>query len=166
MTRAVNTALAGSGGVLQVVQTVKTSTFTTSSTSFTDVTGLSVSITPTSASNKILVLCYAVLSNTNTGGNYYSFARLMRDATPIFVGDAAGSRLQASYSNTAPNSTVSQAAGVSYLDSPATTSSTTYKLQIASESGGTASIGSMGGDANATNFARFPASIIVMEIAG
>ena len=90
------------GSVLQVVQTVKTSTFTTSSTSFTDVTGLSVSITPTSASNKILVLCYAVLSNTNTGGNYYSFARLMRDATPIFVGDAAGSRLQASYSNTAP----------------------------------------------------------------
>ena len=48
---------AGVGGkVLQVVQTVKSDTFSTSSTTFTDVTGLSVSITPSSTSNKILIL--------------------------------------------------------------------------------------------------------------
>lgn len=152
------------GAVLQVVQTVKTDTFTTTNTTFTDVTGLSVSITPSSASNKILVICYAVLSNQNTSANYYSFARLMRGSTAIMVGDAAGSRLQASYANASPNNTVSQAAGVSYLDSPATTSSVTYKLQVASESGGTVSIGTAGNDTNQNNYARYPASIIVMEI--
>jgi hypothetical protein len=166
MTRAVNTALAGSGGVLQVVTTLKTNTFTTTNTTFTDVTGLSASITPTSASSKILVLCYAVLSNQNVSGNYYTFARLMRDSTVIFVGDAAGVRLQASFFNASPNNTVSQAATASYLDSPASTASLTYKLQIATESGGTASIGTAGGDVNQTNFGRAPASIILMEIAG
>jgi hypothetical protein len=48
-------AAIATGKVLQVVQTTKTDTFTTTSTSFTDVTGLSVSITPSSASSKILI---------------------------------------------------------------------------------------------------------------
>jgi len=46
MTRAVNTALAGSGGILQVVSVAKTDVFSTTATSFTDVTGLTVTITP------------------------------------------------------------------------------------------------------------------------
>ena len=44
-----------SGGVIQVKSTTKTDTFTTNSTSFTDITGLSVSITPTISDSKILV---------------------------------------------------------------------------------------------------------------
>ena len=47
-----------SGSVIQVASTSKTDPFSTSSTSFVDVTGLSVSITPTSTSSKILVLGY------------------------------------------------------------------------------------------------------------
>ena len=49
------------GSVLQVVQDVKLDTFTTSSTSFTDVTGLSVDITPSSTSSKVLVLVHCCL---------------------------------------------------------------------------------------------------------
>ena len=45
-----------SGSIIQVVSTTKTDTFSTSSSSFTDITGLSVSITPASSSNKILIL--------------------------------------------------------------------------------------------------------------
>ena len=57
------------GAILQVKQIYKQDTFTTTSTSFTDVTGLSLAITPSSASNYILVCSYFVLANTNTGGN-------------------------------------------------------------------------------------------------
>ena len=166
MTRAVNTALAGSGGVLQVVQTVKTDVFTTTSTSYVDVTGLSVSITPVSSDSRVLVVGYYFLSNTNTAGNYFSRAQLVRNSTAIFVGDAAGSRARGMSFAALPNNVVGQAVGFSYLDSPATTSATTYKIQIASEASGTASIGREGGDADSAAYTRMPASIIVMEIAG
>jgi hypothetical protein len=166
MTRAVNTALAGSGGVLQVVQATKTDTFTTTSTSFTGVTGLSVSITPTSTSNKVLIVGYYFLSNSNTSANYHSLSRLVRDSTAIFVGDAAGSRSRGLSFSFLPNSTAGQATGFSYVDSPATVSSTTYSIQIATESGGTATIGRVGADSDSAVFLRMPASIIVMEIAG
>jgi len=118
-----------SGSILQVVSTTKTDTFTTSSSSFTDVTGLSVSITPTSTSSKILL----VLSLTAAGQNGISGAgyRLMRDSTEIGVGDSEGSRLQITgmipyISNTNNNQTISG----SFLDSPSTTSATTYKVQV------------------------------------
>jgi len=152
------------GSVLQVVQATKTDTFTTASTSFTDVTGLSASITPSSASNKIMVILYTVLSNTNAAVNYYSQARLVRNSTAIFVGDAAGSRRQSAFFATGPNTNNTQAATVTFLDSPATTSSTTYKLQISSESGGTACIGRTAVDADTSDYGRFPSGIILMEI--
>ena len=72
---------AGMGKVLQVVQTVKTDSFgTSSSTSYTDITGLSVSITPTSSSNKILVLCTVGFSNTAD-----ALLQLLRDSTVIMI---------------------------------------------------------------------------------
>jgi peptidoglycan DL-endopeptidase CwlO len=154
------------GSVLQVVQVTKTDTFTTASTSFTDVTGLSASITPSSASNKIMVILYTVLSNTNTAANYYSQARLVRNSTAIFVGDAAGSRSQSAFFASSPNTNTTQAATVTFLDSPATTSSTTYKLQISTESGGTACIGRTSVDADNSTYGRFPSGIILMEIKG
>jgi hypothetical protein len=55
MTRAVNTALAGSGGVLQVVN-VTTSTGVAFSNAFANLSGFSISITPSSASSKILYI--------------------------------------------------------------------------------------------------------------
>jgi len=78
------------GTVLQVLQTVKTDTFTTTSTTYTDVTGISVSITPTSATSKILVFANLNASVTATD-NYFAF-QLVRGSTAIFNGDAASSR--------------------------------------------------------------------------
>ena len=49
------------GGIIQVKSTTKTDTFTTNSTSFTDITGLSVTITPTRSDNKILVMMLSIL---------------------------------------------------------------------------------------------------------
>jgi len=121
-----------SGSIIQVKSVVKTDTFSLSgTTAFTDVTGLSVAITPASASNKILVLYD--LNWSSTGGHLS--CRLMRDSTAIKVGDAAGSNRPRvtgqAYSSTSGDDQydiVLQAG--TFLDSPNTTSSITYKWQV------------------------------------
>ena len=72
---------ANAGKILQVVSTTKTDVFSSSSSSFVDVTGLSVNITPSSTSNKVLVLVNAwVGSDTQTANVYFE---LRRDTTTI-----------------------------------------------------------------------------------
>jgi hypothetical protein len=118
-----------------VKQTVKTDTFSTNATSFTDVTGLSVTITPTSSTSKIMVIADIALSADVTGYGVYSI--IVRNSTEIYIGDAAGnreqalSRIEGNISNQA-YSTI-RTNGI-YLDSPATTSAVTYKLQVKSSS--------------------------------
>ena len=73
---------AGFGKVGQVLQTVKTDTFTSTSTSFTDITGLSVSITPSSTSSKILVMAH-VMGHGQNAANHGLF-RLLRDSTVVY----------------------------------------------------------------------------------
>ena len=78
------------GKILQVVSTAKTdTTSTTSLNTFVDISGMSVSITPSSSSNKILVIVDMRLGvNENRNVAY----RIMRGSTAIYIGDAAGSR--------------------------------------------------------------------------
>jgi hypothetical protein len=151
------------GSVIQVVSVVKTDVFTTTSTSLVDITGLSVSITPISATSKILVLCSLSLNVTN--GNYMAQAVLFRGATRISVGDAAGSRTQSSAYATINGDRGRSPFSVTFLDSPATTSSTTYKFQGLVESGGTIYINRNASDADGANTGRTASTITVMEIA-
>jgi hypothetical protein len=117
------TARLPAGTVLQVVSTTKTDTFSTASTSFVDVTGFSVSITPTSASSKILVFgnltSSAGLQAVITGD-----AQLVRDSTAIGNGSSGLA------THNSANSSFTVGWPFSYLDSPATTSATTYKVQV------------------------------------
>ena len=153
------------GAVLQVVSTTKADSFTTTSTSFTDITGLSVSITPSSATSKILVF-----SNVNGSQQYTvnrTSLRLLRDSTTIDAGTAVGSRQAAFGGFGTPDSTVpSGTVSGNYLDSPATTSSVTYKMQVAVTAGsGTAYINRTQADADEAGQIRMPSTITVMEIA-
>jgi hypothetical protein len=153
------------GSVIQVVSTTKTDTFTSSVTgTWTDITALTVSITPRSASNKILVLFN--VTAINLVGNV--FVRLMRDATPICIGDAASARSRVSsgnfYSNL--NSAGLLAQGNLYLDSPSSTIAITYKVQIWINEASTAYINRTSSDTDATNVSRSTSTITVQEIAG
>jgi hypothetical protein len=152
------------GSVLQVVSATKTDTFTTSSSSFTDITGLSVSITPTSSSSKILVTY-----NTTIGaptGQYSAGIQLVRGSTAIYLGDAAGSRTRASSLAWSESSQYSMIpVNGTFLDSPATTSSTTYKLQMISAYGVTVYLNRNQLDNDSSTFGRVASSITVMEIA-
>jgi hypothetical protein len=157
---------ASSGRVLQVLQTAKTDTFSTASTSFVDVTGLSVSITPTSATSKILVLMDAKLgSDSNVSG----YLNIVRNSTNIYIGDSASSAQRVTYSNSDdPSSQWPYQAVGNFLDSPATTSSVTYKIQIMSEpveNVGTVYINRGGEGSVSVAGARTASSITVMEIA-
>lgn len=126
MTRAVQTALAGAKGVLQVVQAQRSSIFIVSAAVQTDLTGLSLSITPTSTSSKILVV--TSLQGVTAGGPANSRARFM------LVNGSNG--LISVISDTwLPNWTSSSSyvwtpsVSHTFLDSPNTTSALTYKLR-------------------------------------
>ena len=157
------------GKIIQVVQTTKTDTFSTQSTTPVDITGFSVSITPSSTSSKILVSCDTYLSNS--GYNGYVF--LLRDSSQIFVGDAAGSRPAISgcvggYGAAAAMVYSLNSAAISYLDSPNTTSQVTYKLQMSSYAANHISyMNRTHSDRDTSGYeARVASSITVMEIAG
>ncbi len=116
-----------SSGVIQVVSTFKDDTFITTSNTFVDVTGMSVSITPTSASNKVFVL--ASLQFGGAGGTQRGL-RLVRDSTAIALGASAGGRTQAWYGHGDEPVGGLDNVVVAFVDSPATTSATTYKIQF------------------------------------
>ena len=113
------------GSVIQVVSANKTDTASTSSTSFGDIAGLSATITPRSATSKILVLSNlnGIVSST---GNNVSF-NLLRDSTAVAQPDGSGTN-KASFNHYASN-TGSTGGVANFLDSPSTTSATTYKFQ-------------------------------------
>ena len=148
----------------QVVSTTKTDTFTMTSSTFADVTGLSVTITPTANTSKILVFV-----NCSMQGAYGSSAisgRLLRDSTAISVGTAAGSRTQATVGNFIGQDGGAQNNGsMTYLDSPATTSAVTYKIQVLSNTNGnTVYVNRSSDDSDSYQYARTVSAITVMEI--
>jgi len=147
---------AGAGKILQVVSTTKTDTFTTTSTSYVDVTGVSQAITPTSATSKVLIIITGVTGQTSNA-NLNRF-NIVRDSTNI--GQSTGGATDNETSFIYPLvANVGVPFAISFLDSPATTSATTYKLQMA-VSGGTGTIGRHGQNSNSGAIT----TITVMEV--
>ena len=122
-----NMQTAGGGGkVLQVVQGTTTTSTTISSTTYTD-TALSASITPTSATSKILVMVAQKYFLYRTAAGSDASLQIIRGATSIVDFGARSAHLYAT-----PVSSELQIGSIwapLFLDSPATTSSTTYKTQ-------------------------------------
>jgi len=153
--------------VVQVVTVNKTDTFSTSSGTYVPITGLSATITPLSTSNKILVLASVAITNDI----FSSYIQLLRGSTVLNVGDAAGSRPQVtgafgSYPNGTPNYNLNQIP-VMYIDSPATTSATTYSFQIRSYAAGQiAYVNRTSADRDTSGYDwRTPSNIVLMELA-
>ena len=150
--------------ILQVAQTAKTDKFTVSadSSAFFDITGLSVDITMSAASNKVLVL----FTSTWTGNNVQrgSF-RLRRGSTDIGIGDSRGSRTRAFFGSLQTSST-NQCMPVAgqFLDTPGA-GTHTYKLQVGGESGvGTLTINANQSDGDGADKFAGISTITVMEV--
>lgn len=137
------------GSVIQVVQATY-STQTTTSAGPVD-TGLSASITPTSSSSKILVLVTQEFYILGGGADSGVIFGLYRGATNIL--SVAGHSIY--ITNSSSGSELISNWNTNYLDSPATTSSTTYKIQMTATAGGIVY----------TNWNNNTSIIILMEIA-
>tara|TARA_B100000085_G_scaffold247257_1_gene241501 strand:+ start:13123 stop:13728 length:606 start_codon:yes stop_codon:yes gene_type:complete len=155
------------GNILQVVSVTKTDTFSTASTSQVDITGYSVDITPSSSSNKILIsgTLMAGLSTTIAYGMRFY---LMRDSTAICIGDTAGNRSRCTFGTQGVyNTDTTHPFSFEFLDSPSTTSTVTYKIQVQSESPMTIYINRSAGetDGDSAITPRFTSTISVKEVA-
>lgn len=116
------------GNILQVVNGTTSTAVSTSGTTYID-TGLTATITPSSASNKILVLVSQNgINKDNINQNAGLNLKLFRGATEIgfgYVFGFTGSAIR-NYPGTG---------SFCVLDSPATTSPVTYKTQFMNDSG-------------------------------
>ena len=155
----------GGGGIIQVKMGTLTSKFNTASSTMVD-TGLSVTITPKFNTSKILVQV-SLGSLSNNERYKRAFMNIVRGSTNVITGDAAtGHEVTAALnSRSADDNHIQIPVSFMVLDSPATTSATTYKVQLSrgADSGTVYLNGSAGADAYAGNTAS---TIIVMEVSG
>jgi hypothetical protein len=161
---AITAAKLPSGSVLQVKQTVLTTSSAAAIDGWYDITGLSVSITPTSSSSKILIRVNVFACVSNQG--WTTGIRIMRGSTVIGIGTSGNNTRNNAAAWVYMSGTNGGDAAhmpVEYLDSPSTTNATTYKVQY------------MGGNTGVTTYInRLPANdavcsistITVTEIAG
>jgi len=154
---------AGRGKIGQVVSTHTNATgFSTTSSTLVDVTGMSVAITPSATSSKVLVQASVTCSGTES--NRF-FVGLKRGSTVIASGDASGSRLAGAFTgaeqegNNALNSF-----SISFLDSPSSSSELTYKITGCAEGGNTFKLNVSAGDGDSSTVARGSSTITVMEV--
>jgi hypothetical protein len=120
------------GSVLQVVMGTTATFVITSSTSYVD-TGLSATITPSSASSKVLALANVPDAHNNVSANLL-YLNLVRQSTQIIEFVAHGDYIGSG------TSIVTYGGSTSYLDSPNTTSAITYKVQFKVGNGGSQSL--------------------------
>ena len=159
--------LRGAFRILQVVSTTKDDTFSASlaSGASTAITGLSATIAPTSTSSNILVLCN--ISGTANVDGAAIYMTLYRGVTAIGVGASPGSRqaVTSAIGSTLTGAATNAGTAI-YLDSPATTSATTYSVNISHSSGVTRTVyvNRSEVDTNNSSFTRSVSTITVLEV--
>ena len=156
----------GKTGILQVVQAAKTDTASTTSGTYVTISGLSVNITPSSTSSKILVI--ADVKAGNDGGNGY-YLQIVRDSTAIYVGDAASGKqqcVQQTYGggDTGEGKYGMAKMGGTFLDSPNTTSQVTYAVQWMRMNSATLYTNRAGAETHTQYEGRGASSITAMEV--
>lgn len=167
-------AIPPSGSVGAVIQTLSASLTTTFGGTigsiWTDVTGLSQDIEPVSVDNLVLIRGFISVGATAGGGTLGKvYVRLVRDGTPIDVATSAGSRVATTVVGSISVFDQMNSACFEFLDSPATTSPVTYKIQIAGAVASTAVIyvNRASADTNSSpTYARATSSLTVHEIQG
>ena len=155
------------GQVIQTLTAAKLDVFSTTSQSYVDIPNMTITITPSSTSSKILFswnLTYGI-----NGDIAHAYVMAMRGSTNILVAAAdGGNRTEATHVlNPYAGSGTHHVVNGVFLDSPSTTSATVYKLQLKSSNGTAIYINRSGRDNNAAAYdGRSTSSMCVQEIAG
>jgi len=159
------------GTTLQAVQAIFTGTQTLATggvnANFSDITSLSVTITPSSSSNKILLISHLT---SMCGDDRIIFFKFTGGNTATFVGDTAGNKTRVGgfySSGSLAGSANGAPVTMMYLDSPATTSAITYKVQGAPNfNSGSAYINFNPNESDNAYFPRGASSLIAIEVKG
>jgi len=149
-------APAGGGKVLQVVQTTYSTEASSTSTSYSD-TGLTLNITPSSASSKVLALVNFATGFDRAAASGAVRIRLMRSSTSIL--ELGGGTHKQAFKLELSNEAFVNPLDIfsfNYLDSPSTTSATTYKVQFG--------CGQQPGGATVTAYAQKDSNISVLTL--
>lgn len=154
LTAAQQNGLRGAFRILQVASVFKADAFSFTSTTFIDVTGMSLSITPRESTSQII--CMGQI-NSGTAASEQVFIQLVRNTTAI--GNGTGGTNNSLSANPFQSSSGMLTAPIFFVDSPATTSATTYKIQVRT-SAGTAQINRRAVD----TVIGGSSSLIVMEV--
>lgn len=164
--------VSGAGKILQVVQTNYTTptSMSFSANTLTDITGVTVNITPSSTSSKILVMCRVMVECGGGVEIENSMIGLKRGSTEVGGVSQTGSNRNFGitvfnigfYSQ--QNTSTPETASFQYMDSPNSTSEQTYKATFRHEGSGTLYINRTVNDTDATNMERGTSNITVMEI--
>ena len=160
------------GNILQVKETYLNTGFSVSYTASTDtdITGLSISLTPTATTSKVLIFV-RLNQEINQANSHEVVLNLKRGSTFVGRPAAAGLRktgLQGTsqgYYGLDPNSTMENNY-FHFLDSPITTASITYQVSMFTEASGLIYVNRTAGDQNSPAYERLTSSIVVMEVAG
>jgi hypothetical protein len=156
------------GGITQVIQDTKTDTFSTSASgaSPATITGLSASITPRTTASKVLVTVSIGFISCNAQN--HSSLTLRRGSSDIFIGDAASNRPRSSFGfGTVDVNWVGTSLSLQFVDTPNTTSPTSYSVALGGNGGATMYINRAHRDSDSTNEdGRYASSITLMEIGG
>ena len=141
--------------VLQMVHTSTTTFSTCTSTSYTDITGMSLTITPSSTSSRIFIYAAINLSVQGTASaiDLHGAVRLLRNSSEIYRNDLR------TYEFNGDAVYMNVAVPFIFVDGPSTTSAITYKFQGKEVSSGITSI-----DVNSEATNR--STLILQEIAG
>lgn len=156
--------------ILNVYQVVKRDTFISASTSWANITGLTLTVTPISSSSKFLLVSDLSVGPNSGAGSYSQ--RFARDGNVItgYIGDAAGSRPRAmglGYGGDSAGTATNMNVTKMYLDSPATTSSVTYTVQVAGSTTTPGYINRTQSDRDTSTYdARTASSFTILEVAG
>jgi len=167
---------ASTGTVLQVVSSTL-NTYTSIASSTYTATGLSVSITPKFSTSKILIIGHLNAMNPGQQGFY---GALFKNASVLSGAVGSSSQSNAQLNGASGGTTIASGGSigygavpylelpivVNYLDSPATTSATTYAIYARTGSGGTVYINYQNSTTTNVDFGYYASTITVMEIAG
>ena len=151
----------GVGKIVQVLQDSFTSNASTSSTTYQD-TGLSQSITPSSSSNKILVMYSLYMSCVN--GTYSGMTTILRGSTEIFIGDAYSSAQRVTTHHWPTSGYPMALQSHTFLDTPGS-GTHTYKVQYkAGYAGYSIYIGRSQQGATSAHAGMTPSSLTLFEV--
>ena len=149
------------GKVGQVLSVTKTDVVSSSSTSYLDISGLSLSITPTATNSKIFITVDISGGHSDGSANY----RITRGGTVITQGDSAGSRRQVMFQRGAQSGNKMDGVGTNFLDSPNTTSATTYQVQWSIQNAGVnIYLNRSADDTDNESFPRGTSTLTIMEV--